>query len=68
MGGVLIGGAGVWLLCQILGGNALHRLNIVTEDDGKTSVGEGLGKAGGDAASQIASALAGKVPAAPKAK
>jgi hypothetical protein len=62
MGGVLLAGAGVWLLCQILGGDALHRMNILTSDSGgKPGIGEGIGAAGGSAASDIANALAGRV-------
>lgn len=29
--------AGVWILCQVLGGNALERLNIVTSGGSSTS-------------------------------
>ena len=33
--GVVIGLAGIWVLCQVLGGNALQRLKIIGD------VGEG---------------------------
>lgn len=28
-GGLLIAGAGIWLLCQVFGGNALGRLGLI---------------------------------------
>jgi len=31
-GGVLLVLAGVWVLCQVLGGNALERLGVITAD------------------------------------
>jgi len=40
-GGILLGVVGTWLLCQILGGNALGRLGIVD-----TGIAEG-GVSGG---------------------
>ncbi len=40
-GGLLLGVIGSWVLCQVLGGNALGRLGI-TGDDG----GAGLAKIG----------------------
>lgn len=63
MNGILLAGVGVWVLCQILGGNALQRLNIITDSGGGSgSFGEGLGQAAGGAASDIGAALAGRIP------
>jgi len=33
-GGLLLGLAGVWVVCQVLGGNALGRLGISGDPDG----------------------------------
>lgn len=34
MNGVVIGLAGVWVLCQVFGGDALNRLGILSQDTG----------------------------------
>jgi hypothetical protein len=36
-GGVLLVIAGVWVLCQVLGGNALERLGVISGDTSSTS-------------------------------
>jgi hypothetical protein len=41
--GIVLGVAGVWVLCQVFGGNALTRLNIVPADSAGSSTGTGLG-------------------------
>jgi hypothetical protein len=45
--GIVLGIAGVWVLCQVFGGNALGRLNIVPPDTG-SSTGTGLGALPGE--------------------
>ena len=42
-GGLLLVVAGVWVLSQTLGGNALRRLTILPEPDTQTSGGSGGG-------------------------
>lgn len=39
-GGVLLVLAGAWVLCQVLGGNALERLGIIGGSDAGTSAPE----------------------------
>lgn len=39
-GGVLLVLAGVWVLCQVLGGNALERLGVIGNESGGDSTPE----------------------------
>jgi hypothetical protein len=41
--GIVLGVAGIWVLCQVFGGNALTRLNIVPTDTASAGSGTGLG-------------------------
>jgi hypothetical protein len=55
--GVLLVTAGIWVLCQVFGGNALGRLGIsgaATTPGGTDSAGEAFGKAAGDAVGKAA--------------
>jgi hypothetical protein len=45
-GGVVLVIAGVWVLCQVLGGNALERLGIIGQADSDTTVAGGGSIAG----------------------
>lgn len=47
-GGFLVIGAGIWVLCQVFGGNALGRLGIIdTSTEAASSAPTGPGLVGG---------------------
>lgn len=55
--GIVLMIAGAWITCQVFGGNALGRLNIVPADSSSTG--------GGGSLSQVPGQLAGGIPGGP---